>query len=85
MAVFDIANKLYTLDAILEYKQFVLDITTKLYTLDAILFNRVQFVLDVATKLCTLDVILEYSKTRIREEKTSTEHTRRKAAPFRLR
>ena len=37
LAVFDIANKLYTLDAILEYKQFVLDITTKLYTLDAIL------------------------------------------------
>ena len=37
LAVFDIANKLYTLDAILEYKQFVVDITTKLYTLDAIL------------------------------------------------
>ena len=38
LAVFDIANKLYTLDAILEYKQFVLGITTKkLYTLDAIL------------------------------------------------
>ena len=37
LAVFDIANKLYTLDAILEYKQFVLAITTKLYTLDAIL------------------------------------------------
>ena len=39
LAVFHIANKLYTLDAILEYKQFV--ITTKLYTvlhtLDAIL------------------------------------------------
>ena len=37
LAVFDIANKLCTLDAILEYKQFVLDITSKLYTLDAIL------------------------------------------------
>ena len=37
LAVFDIANKLYTLDAKLEYKQFVLDITSKLYTLDAIL------------------------------------------------
>ena len=97
LAIFDIANKLYTLDAILEYKQFVLDITTKLYRVQAVCFRhnhqtlyarcntRVQFVLDVATKLCTLDVILEYRKTRIREEKTSTEHTRRKAAPFRLR
>ena len=37
MAVFDIANKLCTLDAILENKQFVLDIVTKLCTLDAIL------------------------------------------------
>ena len=84
LAVFDTANKLYTLDAIiLEYKQFV--ITTKLYTLYARCNTRVKIVLDVATKLCTLDVILEYSKTRIREEKTSTEHTRRKAAPFRLR
>ena len=69
-------------------------LTTKFLTGDAVCNHqtlyarcntRVQFVLDVATKLCTLDVILEYSKTRIREEKTSTEHTRRKAAPFRLR
>ena len=42
--------------------------------------DTVQIVLDIATKL---DVILEYSRARIREEKTSTERTTCK--PVRLR
>ena len=64
-----------------DQSRFVSDIATKLYTLDVRL--RVQFVLDiVATKLYTLDVMLEYSKARIREGKSSNEHTEARQIDF---